>query len=134
MATEIIRWEGSIPLLGAINSPTQSFDMKASNCTESELREALRLTLPSAPSLEFTDFRPSGNGFRFRLKVDSHSQEARRSHRGRRMPCANWRTHYNFMLELYRLNDSAKVETALATYTYLWDFLNKAPQTVGKIA
>lgn len=95
------------------------------NVTEHELTQAMRdvnkeygrnLRFKNGPTCE-------GRGFRFTLTVNtSAGQGGRRSNTGRKIAAACWHAHRDYFRALYKLNPSAVIKSALATYEGSADF------------
>jgi hypothetical protein len=77
----------------------------------------------------------SGNRFRARLAArDSRGQGARRSWSGRRGPWACWHVYRDVMIEVFDLNEDARITTGLEVYRGRDDFENKFEATYWKNA
>lgn len=72
----------------------------------------------------------SANPRRFTLRVkSSKGPGARRSWKGRRLPCACWHVHRDFLKAFFELEPEATVSTSLAVYRGHDGFLRDFPQT-----
>lgn len=77
----------------------------------------------------------SANPRRFTLRVkSSKGPGARRSWKGRRLPCACWHVHRDFLQAFFELEPEAVVSTSLAVYRGRDGSQRDFPQTAGKNA
>ena len=88
------------------------------------------VTTPHDVSISAVANRAGRYTHRMRLvPLDSSKRGARYAASGRRVKAASWEVHRDFLRDLFALDPSATVRTALAVYAGADDFAQKFPAT-----